>query len=56
MKREESWLKFEQTGDIMAYLHYTACTSEDKTGYKKERTNDSDGNSDGNCSCNNTNR
>lgn len=49
MKCNESWKKFEKTGDVRAYLNYTACTREEKPDRHKEKVNDSDNNSDGTC-------
>lgn len=53
---EESWIRFEQTGDVREYLKYTACTSEKKLDCKKEISNDPDGDSDRNCVVDNANR
>ncbi len=53
---EESWIRFEQTGDVREYLKYTACTSEKKLDCKKEINNDPKRDSDRNCVIDNANR
>ncbi|MDD5937222.1 MAG: hypothetical protein PUC65_16925 [Clostridiales bacterium] len=53
---EESWERFEQTGDVREYLKYTACTSERKLDCKKEIKNEPDGDSYGDCLGNDANR
>lgn len=56
VKREESWIRFEQTGDVREYLNYTACTREKKLDHKKEIKNDPDGNCDGDSTGHDANR
>jgi hypothetical protein len=34
MKNQEFWERFEKTGNILDYLNYTACTSEECSKYK----------------------
>ncbi|MBU5334331.1 hypothetical protein KQI61_19310 [Anaerocolumna aminovalerica] len=48
MNQSYYWEKFEETGSILDYLNYTACTMEDAAGYRRKDIKEGGCNDDGN--------